>query len=144
MTPRQCGNDPRAQLTPGDQAAVDEFIAFMKEKAEVNPKVVCICGSMRFQDEMAQAAHAESLAGRIVVMPHVNMKAWDTPDADPEQIKADLDQLHRAKIRMAQEVLVVGNYVGESTTAEIAYARYLGMPVRFTHPDVDPGPEATA
>lgn len=141
MKPGQCGNDPRAQLTPGDQAAVNEFIAFMKEKAEVKPKVVCICGSMRFQDDMAKAAHAESLAGRIVVMPHVNMKAWGGPASTGADIKDELDRLHRAKIRMASEVLVVGDYVGESTTAEIAYARWLGLPVRFTHPDVDPGTE---
>jgi hypothetical protein len=38
-------------------------------------------------------------------------------------------------------VLVVGDYIGSSTIAEIAYARSLGKPVRFTHPDVDPAPE---
>lgn len=32
----------------------------------------------------------------------------------------------------------VGNYIGDSTRAEIAYARSLGRPVRFTHPEVDP------
>jgi hypothetical protein len=37
-------------------------------------------------------------------------------------------------------VLVVGDYVGDSTRAEIAYARSLGKPVRFTHPEVDPTP----
>ncbi|MEV4808101.1 hypothetical protein AB0K18_49650 [Nonomuraea sp. NPDC049421] len=48
-----------------------------------------------------------------------------------------LDDLHRAKIRLADEVLVVGDYIGDSTRAEIAYARSLGKPVRFTHPEVD-------
>jgi hypothetical protein len=133
-----CGNDPTAVLTPGDQAEVDRFKAYLIEKRDVKPRIVCICGSMRFQDDMAQAAHAESLAGRIVVMPHVNMKTWGGSATVGEDIKTGLDRLHRAKIRMAQEVLVVGNYIGDSTRAEIAYARYLGMPVRFTHPEVDP------
>ncbi|MFC9583380.1 hypothetical protein ACFVJ8_11200 [Streptomyces yangpuensis] len=31
----------------------------------------------------------------------------------------------------------VGDYVGDSARAEIAYARSLGKPVRFTHPEVD-------
>ncbi|MGW2591732.1 hypothetical protein ACWCXC_15915 [Streptomyces sp. NPDC001515] len=62
------------------------------------------------------------------------------PCEDPER-KARLDGLHRAKIRLADEVLVVGDYIGDSTRAEIAYARSLGRPVRFTHPDVDPGGE---
>ena len=136
-----CGNNPRAELTHGDQAEVEKFAAHLAEMKAVQPTVVCICGSMRFQEQMAEAAHVESLAGRIVVMPHVNMKAWNPASSDAERIKADLDLLHRAKIRMAQEVLVVGDYIGDSTRAEIEYARYLGMPVRFTHPAVDPAKE---
>jgi hypothetical protein len=137
MTTR-CGSDPRTQLTPGDQAEVNKFLAHLAEKKAVQPTIVCICGSMRFQQDMAEAAHVESLAGRIVVMPHVNMKTWPGDVEDMDQVKASLDLLHRAKIRMAQEVLVVGDYVGDSTRAEIEYARYLGLPVRFTHPEVDP------
>jgi hypothetical protein len=132
----RCGNDPRAQLTDGDHEEVARYLAHLAERKAVQPRVVCICGSMRFQQQMADAAHTESLAGRIVVMPHVNMKTWD--GSNEEQVKADLDLLHRAKIRMSQEILVVGNYIGNSTRAEIAYARYLGLPVRFTHPEVDP------
>lgn len=137
-----CGNDPTVQLTEGDRIEVERFMQHLREQRDVRPKVVCICGSMRFQADIAEAAHAESLAGRIVVMPHVNMKQWPGEVEDMPQVKADLDLLHRAKIRMANEVLVVGNYIGESTTAEIAYARYLGMPVRFTHPEVDPEAKA--
>lgn len=132
-----CGNDPRAVLTPGDQAEVEKFAAHLAEMNAVQPTVVCICGSMRFQEQMVEAAAAESLAGRIVVMPHVNTKLWGQV-ANPDETKRDLDLLHRAKIRLAQEILVVGSYIGDSTRAEIEYARYLGMPVRFTHPEVDP------
>ncbi|MFD5722704.1 hypothetical protein [Streptomyces sp. NPDC127036] len=32
----------------------------------------------------------------------------------------------------------VGDYIGDSTRSEIAYARSLGKPVRFTHAEVDP------
>ena len=32
----------------------------------------------------------------------------------------------------------MGDYIGDSTRAEITYARSLGKPVRFTHPEVDP------
>ncbi len=134
-----CGNDPRTTLTPGDQAEVDRFKAHLADKKN-KPRVVCICGSMRFQAEMQEHAEFESLQGHIVVMPHVNMKAWTGRLRDDLEgaVKTREDALHRAKIRMAQEILVVGDYIGESTTAEIAYARWLGMPVRFTHPEVDP------
>ncbi|MFD7705622.1 hypothetical protein [Streptomyces sp. NPDC059786] len=70
--------------------------------------VVVLCGSMRFAEEMAEA------------------------------LKLRLDDQHRQKIRLADRAIVVGDYIGESTRAEIAYARELGKPVRFTHPAVDP------
>jgi mannose/fructose-specific phosphotransferase system component IIA len=109
------------------------------------PTIVVICGSTRFMDQMAEAATRETAAspqGRIVVKPDCNMKQPHELWADPveaEALKERLDDLHRAKIRLADEVLVVGDYIGSSTTAEIAYARFLGKPVRFTHPEVDPG-----
>jgi hypothetical protein len=65
----RCGNDPRAQLTDADQAEADRFVAHLTEVKQAQPIVVCIRGSMRFQHDMAETAHAESLAGRIVVMP---------------------------------------------------------------------------
>jgi len=102
-----------------------------------HPRIVCISGSMRFEDEMHLAAVEESISGHIVVMPHVNMKrplpvtlhAMVTED----DIKTNLDELHFAKIRLADEVLVVtrDGYIGDSTRAEIAYAKSIRKPVRF-------------
>ncbi|CAL9667790.1 hypothetical protein SUDANB145_07250 (plasmid) [Streptomyces sp. enrichment culture] len=106
------------------------------------PKIVCICGSTRFMTLMAEHDRIETATGNIVVKPGCNMKephpTWANP-VEAEALKARLDDLHRAKIRLADEVLVVGDYIGTSTIAEIAYARSLGKPVRFTHPEVDPG-----
>ncbi|MFD5108717.1 hypothetical protein [Streptomyces cinereoruber] len=105
------------------------------------PRIVVICGSTRFMAEMAEADLREAGAGRIVVKPGCDMKSshelWSDP-AEAQALKVRLDDLHRAKIRLADEVLVVGDYIGDSTRAEIAYARSLGKPVRFTHPEVDP------
>ncbi|OKH91468.1 hypothetical protein [Streptomyces uncialis] len=106
------------------------------------PTVVAICGSTRFMAEMAEADLRETAAGRIVVKPGCDMKVPHPLWADPmaaDALKLRLDTLHRAKIRLADEVLVVGDYIGDSTRAEITYARGLGKPVRFTHPEVDPG-----
>ncbi|MFC5017960.1 TIR domain-containing protein [Streptomyces lienomycini] len=105
------------------------------------PHIVVICGSTRFMPEMAEADLRETKAGRIVVKPGCDLKSPHALRADPveaEALKVRLDDLHRAKIRLADEVLVVGDYIGDSTRAEIAYARSLGRPVRFTHPEVDP------
>ena len=105
------------------------------------PRIVVICGSTRFMTEMNQADLRETRAGRIVVKPGGDEKSPRELSSDPaeaEALKVRLDKLHRAKIRLADEVLVVGDYIGDSTRAEIAYARSLGKPVRFTHPHVDP------
>ncbi|MFF2502154.1 hypothetical protein ACFVTY_01975 [Streptomyces sp. NPDC058067] len=105
------------------------------------PDVVVICGSTRFMDDMIASDRALTWAGHIVVKPGCNMKIADqlwADDVEAEAGKARLDDLHRAKIRLADEVLVVGDYIGDSTRAEIAYARELGKPVKFTHPEVDP------
>ncbi|MFE0449633.1 hypothetical protein [Streptomyces fungicidicus] len=107
------------------------------------PHIVVICGSTRFMTEMSEADLRETKAGKIVVKPGVDMKSphelWSDP-AEAEALKIRLDNLHRAKIRLADEVLVVGDYIGDSTRAEIAYARSLGKTVQFTHPEVDPCP----
>ncbi|MFE3249800.1 hypothetical protein [Streptomyces sp. NPDC059209] len=105
------------------------------------PRIVVICGSTRFMAEMTEAELWETKAGKIVVKPGCDMKSPHELGSDPveaEALKVRLDELHRAKIRLADEVLVVGDYIGDSTRAEIAYARSLGKPVQFTHTEVDP------
>lgn len=127
-------------MTYPELLTAEEKLADGKKRLNI-PTIVAICGSTRFMDEMAEADLRETAAGRIVVKPGCDMKQPHPLWADPleaERLKGALDQLHRAKIRLADEVLVVGDYIGSSTTAEIAYARELGKPVRFTHPDVDP------
>jgi hypothetical protein len=119
----------------------EEKLADAKARLGI-PTIVAICGSTRFMDEMAAADRDLTWAGKIVVKPGCNMKIADrlwADDAEAQAGKARLDDLHRAKIRLADEVLIVGDYIGDSTRAEIAYARELGKPVRFTHPEVDPG-----
>ncbi|MEU6111853.1 hypothetical protein ABZ853_26025 [Streptomyces albidoflavus] len=122
------------QLTP------EEKLADVKQLLSL-PHIVVICGSTRFMTQMNEAELRETAAGRIVVKPGCDMKTphalWSDP-VEAEALKARLDDLHRAKIRLADEVLVVGDYIGDSTRAEITYARSLGKRVRFTHPEVDP------
>lgn len=105
------------------------------------PPITVICGSTRFMQEMADADRDLTWAGHIVVRPGCNMKEphplWGD-EAEAEAGKIRLDELHRAKIRLADAVLVVGDYIGDSTRAEIAYARALSKPVQFTHPEVNP------
>jgi hypothetical protein len=124
-------------LTPEDKLADAKKVLSL-------PPIVVICGSTRFMADMNAADLRETIAGKIVVKPSFDMKSphelWPGP-AEAEALKARLGDLHRAEIRLADEVLIVGDYIGDSTRAEIAYARSLGKPVRFTHPEVDPAPD---
>ena len=93
------------------------------------PEIVCICGSIRFVDEMRAANRDLTFAGAIVVAPE------EPAGAVTEEQKVALDALHLRKIDLADRVLVVnpGGYVGDSTSREIAYARATGKPISFTN-----------
>ncbi|MDX2633168.1 hypothetical protein PV381_42565 [Streptomyces scabiei] len=103
------------------------------------PPIVALCGSTRHWDALAEANLYETAAGRIVLAPGCNMKQphplWEDPDR-ADRLKQQLDELHRRKIDLADEILIVnpGGYIGESTRSEIDYARSLGKPIRYTHP----------
>jgi hypothetical protein len=94
------------------------------------PEIVCICGSIRFAEEMRAANRDLTIDGVIVVAP------GEADEVITAEQKAALDALHLRKIDLADRVLVVnpGGYVGESTSREIAYARAAGKPVSFTDP----------
>lgn len=100
------------------------------------PLVVCLCGSTSFMAEMAEANLQLTASGCIVLAPGCDLKQphplWDN-DIKLAELKSRLDALHRAKIDLADEVVIVSDhtgYVGASTQAEIAYAEQLGKPVR--------------
>lgn len=97
---------------------------------DLQPTVVCLCGSTRFRQEMADTNARLTLTGSIVLAPGVF--AHDGDEITEDQ-KRDLDALHLRKIDMADEILVVdpGGYVGESTKHEIAYAREQNKPLYF-------------
>jgi hypothetical protein len=103
------------------------------------PPIVVLCGSTRHWDALAEANLYETAAGCIVLAPGCNMKQphplWEDPDR-ADRLKQQLDELHRRKIDLADEVLIVnpGGYIGDSTRSEIEYASSLGKPIRYTHP----------
>ena len=102
------------------------------------PEIVCICGSMRFVDEMRAANRDLTFAGVIVVAPGDFRHAEDHEAGESltDEQRTVLNTLHLRKIDLADRVLVVnpGGYVGESTSREIAYARATGKPISFTDP----------
>ena len=102
------------------------------------PEIVCICGSIRFADEMRAANRDLTLAGVIVVAPSAFLRVedHDAHEVITDEQKTALGALHLRKIDLADRVLVVnpGGYIGESTSREIAYSRATGKPISFTDP----------
>lgn len=103
------------------------------------PQVVVLCGSTRFGATFEEANLQETLGGKIVLSIGCNMRSDADLFPDPDErdrIKTELDVLHKRKIDLADEVLVlnVGGYVGESTRSEIDYAEKLGKPIRYLEP----------
>lgn len=99
----------------------------------IRPKIVCLCGSTRFHNEYVEANFRETMAGNIVlssgVFGHTIHKDKVITDAD----KTRLDELHKHKIDMADEILVInpGGYIGDSTANEIRYAQALNKHIRY-------------
>lgn len=106
------------------------------------PRIVTLCGSTRFADAFRDATIRETVAGRIVLSIGCDMRSdhelWSDP-ADRERIKTELDELHKRKIDLADETLVldVGGYIGTSTRSEIEYAKKVGCPVRYLSEETD-------
>jgi len=128
------------------------------------PKIVCLCGSTRFRDQFMQANYRETLKGHIVLSVGFYVHVADEcpncgasqsfakeqgaegPQGKCWQCGADLgctseqkialDELHKRKIDLADEVFIVSvnNYIGKSTFSEIEYALKQGKSVRWTEP----------
>lgn len=100
------------------------------------PIIVCLCGSTRFTSAWQKAQLEETLAGRIVL----TVGNTTHPDDDliareiiTPEVKVQLDILHKKKIDLADEILVlnVGGYLGSSTKSEIAHAISTRKRIRF-------------
>lgn len=113
----------------------------MRECRRDQPEIVCLCGSTRFMEAFQAANLKETLAGRIVLSVGCNTKADSDifkfyEYEDMIGVKGKLDELHKRKIDLADEVLVlnVDGYIGDSTRSEIEYAEANGKPVRYLQP----------
>ncbi|SKN06083.1 Uncharacterised protein [Mycobacteroides abscessus subsp. massiliense] len=123
-------------------------------------QIAVICGSMRLFDDMLTVADELTRQGFLVFMPFVR-KNHNQPvltrtgseleqqygaayarsavhlDATPISGEA-LDVMHRAKIDLADLVVIVTNeagYIGESTAAEIDYSTGKVKPIAYVRVD---------
>ena len=105
-------------------------------------KVITLCGSTKFKDAFIEAQKKLTLQGYIVISVGLfghagDDEVWEGMSEDTlTKTKAMLDDMHKRKIDMADEIFVinVGGYIGSSTRSEIAYAQATGKTVNYLEP----------
>ena len=100
-----------------------------------NYKVITLCGSTRFKDAFMEAQKRLTLEGNIVISVGMFGHSGDD-EVWIEGTKEMLDDMHKRKIDMADEIFVInfGGYIGNSTRSEIEYAIATGKEVRYLEP----------
>ena len=93
-------------------------------------KIVTICGSMKFENEMKKVAFILETKHDMSVLQCVYNE--DRFELGEDEIAA-LNSAHLKKIELADAVYVVDlhGYIGEQVKKEIAFARKLGKEVIF-------------
>ena len=94
--------------------------------------VITLCGSTRFKEQFLEAQKRLTLAGNIVISVGLFGHSGDD-EVWTEGTKEMLDDMHKRKIDMADEIFVinVGGYIGQSTRSEIDYALRNGKTVKY-------------
>lgn len=93
-------------------------------------RVVTLCGSTKFKDDFMREQKRLTLEGNIVISVGLfghsgDNEVWENMDEGTlTQTKEMLDDMHKRKIDMADEIFVINKngYIGSSTRSEIEYA----------------------
>lgn len=94
-------------------------------------KVITLCGSTRFKSKFEEVQRELTLKGYIVLTLGVFGKTDLISEAGLN--KSILEQMHKQRIDMSDEIFVINvdGYIGESTKAEIEYAKSKGKKVNY-------------
>lgn len=92
--------------------------------------IVTLCGPIKFKSEFMRVKEELTLNGNIVFTPNFlsGLKVEENTE-----IKKMLEEMHKQKIDMSDEIYVInlGGYIGESTKAEIEYAKANGKKICY-------------
>ena len=98
-------------------------------------KVITLCGSTKFKEDFMREQKRLSLEGNIVISVGLFGHSGDN-EVWAEGTKEMLDDMHKRKIDMADEIFVInkGGYIGTSTKSEIEYAIKTNKKVVYMEP----------
>ncbi len=94
-------------------------------------KIITICGSLKYQNEMIKIAETMELQGNCVLP--VIYPARESKDAYTQEEFAMFDKMHKEKIKLSDAILVVNvnGYIGSSTQREIEFAKSLNKEIIY-------------
>ena len=92
-------------------------------------KVITLCGSLKFKDEMMIVAQKFALSGNCVLTP---IYPVGNIDIAANQLKK-MKEAHLKRIELSDAILVINKngYIGKSTLVEIDYAKKLGKEILY-------------
>lgn len=93
-------------------------------------KIVTLCGSLKFQNEMMAIAEKMALDGDCILTPvYPVSKELKRTEMQIENLK----EAHFKRIELSDAIFVVNvnNYIGESTRLEIEYAKKLNKEILY-------------
>lgn len=103
-------------------------------------KVVTLCGSTKFKEDFIKVQKELTLQGIIVI----SVGLFGHADGEfgtiiTDEIKIMLDDIHKRKIDMADEIFVINKngYIGSSTRSEIKYAKEHGKKIGYLEPNYE-------
>ena len=100
----------------------------LDKKKIIKPKIVTLCGSTKFKKEFEIVSLEEGLKGNLVFSV-CGFYHYDNLNLNEEELKI-AKYTHLKKILLSDEIIVimVNNYIGDSTKNEINYANSLNTP----------------
>jgi hypothetical protein len=105
-------------------------MADIKIGGGIEMKVITLCGSLKFQKEMMKVAEKMSLEGYCILTPVYPV--LENINRTEEQL-VRVKKAHFKRIELSDTILVlnVDNYIGNSTSLEIDYAKKLGKEIIY-------------
>jgi hypothetical protein len=94
-------------------------------------KVITICGSLKFKNQIMEKAEELELNGNCVLS--VIYPTRDDKDNYNEEELEMLSKMHNKKIALSDAIYVVDvkGYIGKKTREEIEYAKFLGKEIIY-------------
>lgn len=88
-------------------------------------KVIAVCGSLKFKEEILKVALQMELAGNVILIPI--FPVTNDKDVFTEEELNILGNIHKEKIKLSDAIVVVNvnGYIGNSTESEIEFAKSL-------------------